>query len=201
MTEPRQTRVAGVATSARHGYDRAIDLVEALVPVARRLEAVVRWFAFAVIAAAAVITVAVVSIDVPGTVWTWGLVVVLLGALLIAPVIVLLFSGMLREALELPGQLRALPDLAPARARELADLTRLARAPREHEPPRSIAKDSWSAGRLLNAVRREIPSVSVLLAIARWPLMIAVFVAALVGIVELFVAPAAVLAAVVLAVV
>jgi hypothetical protein len=188
-----------VTATARHGYGRVIDLLEGLVPLARRLERVVRWFGFAVLAAAVVITVAIMSIDVPGTVWTWGLVVVLLGLLLIAPVIILLFSGMLREALELPGQLRALPDVAPTRARELADLTRLARAPREHEPPRSIARDSWRAGRLLNAVRREIPSVSVLLAIARWPFMIAVFVAALVGVGELLAAPPVVLIAVVLA--
>lgn len=196
MSDQRPDRIASVTTSARHGYDRAIDLLERLVPLARRLELVVRWFGIAVIAAAAVITVAVVSIDVPGTVWTWGLVAVLLGLLLIAPVFILLFSGMLREALTLPGQLRTLPDVAPARARELADLTRLARAPRDHERPRSIARDSWRAGRLLSAVRREIPSVSVLLAIARWPFMIAVFVAVLVGIGELFAAPLAVLIAV-----
>jgi hypothetical protein len=187
-----------VTATARHGYDRAIDLLEALVPIARRLEQVVRWFGVAVIVAALVITVAAVSVDVPGTVWTWGLVAVLLGLLLIAPVFILVFSGMLREALTLPGQLRSLPEVAPARARELADLTRLARAPREHEAPRSIAKDSWRAGRLLNAVRREVPSVSVLLAVARWPFIIAVFVAALIGIGELFAAPLAVFIAVVL---
>lgn len=167
MSEQRPDRITSVTTSARHGYGRAIDLLERLVPLARRLELVVRWFGIAVIVAAVVITVAVVSIDVPGAVWTWGLVAVLLGLLLIAPVIILLFASMLREALELPGQLRVLPDVAPARAKELADLARLARAPRDHERPRSIARDSWRAGRLLNAVRREVPSVSVLLAIAR----------------------------------
>jgi hypothetical protein len=181
--------VPELTSTARGGYDRAIDLLEALVPVARRLERAVRVYAFAVGIAAVVIVAALVAVDVPGTVWTWSLVLVLLGVLLVAPVIIFIFASMLREALQLPAQLRALPDAAPARARELAGLVRITASRSQREHAGSIARDTWRAGRLLNALRRELPGVSVLLSIARLPFIVMVLVALAVGLVELALVP------------
>ena len=191
------TPLSNAARAAQGGYDRAIDLLERLVPIASRLERAIRFYGFAVGAAALVIVATVLAVNAPGTVWTWGLLIVLLGLLLIAPVIILIFASMLREALVLPAQFRALPNLAPARARELADLAREANARRQHERAGSIARDSWRAGRLLNALRREVPGVSVVLSIARWPFMIMVLIALMVGVVELGLAPFLVVLAVV----
>lgn len=181
--------MTALTSTARGGYDQAIDLLERIVPLARQLQRAVRLYGFAVATAAVVIVATLVAVDVPGTPWTWGLVVLLLGVLLAAPVIILIFASMLREALQLPAQLRALPDVAPARARELARLARIAKDPGEHERAGSIVRDSWRAGRLLNALRRAVPGVSVLLSIARLPFMIMVLVALAVGLVELVLVP------------
>ena len=182
-------RVVGAARTARGGYDRAIDLLERLVPLASRLERALRAYGIAVGFAAVVIVATLLAVDLPGTVWTWGLVVVLFVALLIAPTVILLFTSMLREALRLPGQFRTLPDVAPERARELATLARAAKNRQQAEGAGSIPRDTWRAGRLLNALRREVPGVSVLLAIARVPFLILVFVALMVGFAELLFAP------------
>jgi hypothetical protein len=183
------SRLAGAAQSARSGYDRAIDLLERLVPIASRLERVVRFYGYLVVAAALVIVATLLAVDVPGTVWTWGALIALLLVLLIAPAVILVFASMLREALRLPSQFRTLPDLAPARARELGALAREARDWRRREQVGSIPRDTWRAGRLLNALRKEIPGVSVLLSIARIPFMIAVAIAMLVGVFEVMLAP------------
>lgn len=183
------SRLSQAARSAQGGYDRGIDVLERLVPIARRLERAVRFFGVAVAAAALVIVATVLAVDLPGTVWTWGLVTVLLGVLLVAPVIILIFASMLRAALDLPAQFRALPDVAPARARELANLVRVAHADGPDEKVGSIARDSWRAGRLLNALRREVPGVSIVLSIARIPFIIMVLVAMMAGVFELFLAP------------
>jgi nucleotide-binding universal stress UspA family protein len=190
-------RIAGAARSARVGYDRAIDLLERLVPLARRLERALRVYGVVVAAAALVIVGALLAVDLPGTVWTWGLVIALLAILLVAPAIILLFSSMLHAALELPGQFRSLPDIAPARARELASLAREAGARPQHERVGSIPRDSWRAGRLLNALRKEVPGVSVLLSMARVPFMVLVAAAILVGGLEILMAPFVVMAAIV----
>lgn len=180
--------MAGAARGARAGYDRVIDLLEALVPLACRLERALRLYALVVALAAVLIVGAVVAVDVPGTVWTWGAVLVLLALLLFAPVVIVLFTSMLHEVRELPAQLRAVPDVAPARARELAVLVREANVHR-HERARSIPRDTWRAGRLLNALRREIPSVSVLLSVARVPFLVLVGVALLVGALQVLLVP------------
>jgi hypothetical protein len=190
VSEARSTsRITGAARAARSGYDRAIDLLERLVPIASRLERVMRVFGYLVVVSALVIVATLLAVDMPGTVWTWGLLVVVLLVLLVAPAIILLFASMLREALRLPGQFRALPDVAPARARELTSLAREARDWRRREQVGSVPRDTWRAGRLLNALRKELPGVSVLLSIARVPFMILVAIAMLVGLTELFLAP------------
>ncbi len=53
-----------------------------------------------------------------------------------------------------------------------------------------MVRDSWRAGRLLNALRRDVPGVSVLsVDRARCPFMIMVLVALAVGLVELVLVP------------
>jgi hypothetical protein len=166
-----------------------------LVPIAARLERLVRAYGIAVVIAAAVIVATVLIVDLPETVWTWGLAIVFVGALLFAPVVILLFASMLREALTLPAQFRSLPDIAPARARELAAVAREAKDWRQHERAGSIPRDSWRAATLLNALRKAVPSVSVVLSLARVPFMILVGIALLVGFVELVLAPVVVVVA------
>jgi hypothetical protein len=198
---PPTSRITDAAHTARGGYDRAIDVLDRFVPVAARIVRLVRFYGLAVAFAALVVVATLIVVDVPGTVWTWGLLVVLAGALLVAPVIILLFASMLSEALTLPAQFKTLPDVAPARARELATLAAEATRRDQHERPRSLVRDSWSAGKLLNALRREVPGISVLLSIARLPFIVMVLVAMAVGLGELFLAPIVVVAALVSSVV
>ena len=62
-------------------------------------------------------------------------------------------------------------------------------------------RDSWTAGKLLNALRREVPGISVLLSIARLPFIVMVLIAMVVGLGVLFLAPAVVFVALVSSVV
>jgi hypothetical protein len=183
--------------AARIGYDRAIDVLDRLVPLARRIERIVWVYGIAVAVAVLLIVGSVLVVDLPSEWWTWGALLVLTAVLAIAPAVILLFASMLHEALELPEKFRALPDLAPTRARALSELAREARARPQHERMGSLPRDSWRAGRLLNALRKEIPGVSVLLAIARVPFMILVGIALVVGGLEIAVAPLVVSAAIV----
>ena len=80
---------------------------------------------------------------------------------------------------------------------ELASLAREAGSRPQHERVGSIPGDSWRAGRLLNALRKEVPGVSVLLSIARVPFMIMVGVAILVGAFQIAMTPLVVFVAVV----
>lgn len=198
---PSTSRITGAAQTARGGYDRAIDVLDRFVPVAARIVRLVRFYGFAVAMAAVVIVTTLIVVDVPGTVWTWGLLVLLAGALLVAPAIILLFASMLNEALTLPAQFKTLPDVAPTRARELATLAAEATRRDQHERPRSLVRDSWKAGKLLNALRREVPGISVLLSIARLPFIVMVLIAMVVGLGVLFLAPAVVFVALVSSVV
>jgi hypothetical protein len=190
-------RLGTAVRSARVGYDRAIDLLDRLVPLARRLERTVFVYGLTVGFAVVLTIGSVLVVDVPSEIWTWSALVVAAGLLTIAPVVILLFASMLREALELPQKLRALPDLAPARARDVNELVQEARARPQHERMVSLPRDSWRAGRLLNALRKEVPGVSVVLAIARVPFMILVAVCLVVGAVEVALAPLIVVVAVV----
>jgi hypothetical protein len=194
-------RVTDALRSTRVHYDRAIDLLARLVPLARRLERAVRYYGLAVGGAAVVMVATIVAVDTPSVVWTWTAVIVLLAILWIAPAIILVFASMLREALRLPSELRSLPDVAPARAREIAQLVQASRDRPGTEAPRSFTRDTWRAGRLLNALRREVPGVSVLLSLARIPFMVAVLGAIVVGAAEILMVPFVVVSAVVVSVV
>lgn len=169
----------------RRGYDRGIDLLDRLVPLARALREAL--FVYALVVAAAVVVIAGILLwrDAPGVWFTWLAFVALVAALSVAPVLLLVFVAMLKEVLELPAKLRALPDVGPAHAAELATLVAEARrSPPEGTPrqrPRSMPRSIWQAGRLMAQLHDDIPFPGPLLVIVRVPLLIAVGAAFVVG--------------------
>ncbi len=174
----------------RRSYDRAVDVLERLVPVARVLRGAL--FGYSLVVAGSVLAISIILIrrDVPGVWFTWLAFFVLVAVLALAPALLFVFVWMMAEVLELPGKLRALPDVGPARAVELAGLVREARRPVAPgaERPRSVPGDIWRAGRLMMDLRQALPLPGPVMAIARWPLLIAVGVAMVAGFFEIVLA-------------
>jgi hypothetical protein len=180
---------SGLTATAARGYGRAVDLLDRLVPLAHRVHRGVFRFAMVVAACAAAIAATFLVLDLPGTGWTWGLWAALVVVLAAAPVVLLLFSRMLGEALALPARLRNLPEVGPAHA---AELSRLAAEAARREPGtrlRSLPRDGWRAGRLLLRAHDDVPYVGALLSIVRVPFLIAVGVASVAGLATVAVTP------------
>lgn len=178
-----------VTAHVRRGYDRGIDLLDRLVPLARALRGALLAYALVVAAAVVVIAGVLLGHDAPGVWFTWLGFVVLVGVLSIAPILLLVFVAMLKEVLDLPAKLRALPDVGPAHAVELAKLVAEARRPppdgTPRPRPRSMPRSIWQAGRLMTRLHDDIPFPGPLLVIVRVPLLIAVGAAFLVGMFEI----------------
>lgn len=183
----------------RRGYDRAVDVLERLVPVARVLRGALLGYALVVAGSTVAIGAVLLVRDAPDVWFTWLGLVVLVGLLAIAPALLFVFVAMLGAVLELPATLRDLPDVGPARAAELANLVRQARQPIAHgaERPRSVPGDLWRAGRLMMELRAALPLPGPVMAIARWPLLVAVGIALVVGFAQIVAALVVVAAAVV----
>jgi hypothetical protein len=185
-----EARPSTLSDRARQGYDRAIDVLERAVPIARGIQLTVRVYAALVALAAVTIAVILVVDDVPGTWYTWLGWVFVVGLVAGPPVILLFFASLLGEVLKLPEKLRALPDVGPAHARELGDLVRQAHAHGATVRLRTLPRDLWRLGRLVLELRDDIPTTSVALAVVRVPLLIAVALAFVAGLFEMMIASA-----------
>jgi hypothetical protein len=175
--------------SARDGYERAIDVLERLVPLARAIRGGVLAYAVLVGLAGLVIAGVILWADAPSTAWTWLAFVVLVGFLLAPSAVLVSFALVLGESLKLPDKLRRLPDVAPQRANELAELVAEARLRERTLSLRSLPGDSWRAGRLLISLRDDVPWAGALLHLARIPYLILVAAAFAVGFVQVLLAP------------
>ncbi len=166
---------------ARQGYERAIGVLERLVPIARGIQLGVRVYAGMVAAAALTIAVVLVVDDVPGTWYTWAAWATFVVFVFAPPVFLLFFASLLSEVLRLPDKLRALPDVGPAHARELSELVREAHSKGATVHLRTLPRDLWRLGRLVLELRDDIPTTSVVLSLVRVPMLIAVAIAFVAG--------------------
>lgn len=174
---------------ARRGWDRAVALLERLVPLTRAVYGAVVVFTILVAASGLVMALAVLLADPPGTWWT-GLGWLAVTAALLGPAAVLfVFSRMLREVLGLPAKLRALPEVGPAHAADLARLAGEAASRPKGTRLRSLPRDTWRAARLALRAHDDVPYVGVLLSIVRLPFLVLVVVAAGLGLGQLVFAP------------
>lgn len=189
VSESRQT----LSERARQRYDRAVEVLELAVPLARGVLTAVVLYASVVAASGFVILTAVVAQDPPGTWYTWFGTAMLAVALAAAPAVLLFFASLLREVVSLPAKLRALPDVGPAHARELAQLMRAARAEGRQVRLRTLPRDLIRLGRLLLRLHDDIPTAGVLLALVRIPMLVAVGFAFVAGFFEVILAPVVVL--------
>ncbi|WP_208026903.1 hypothetical protein [Rhabdothermincola sediminis] len=189
MSEPRWA----VSERARRGYDRAIDVLERAVPLARAALTIVQACAAVVALSAVAVVVVVVAHDPPGTWQTWLATALLVMVLAIAPLVLWFFAALLREVLALPAQLRALPDVGSRYARELAMLVSEAAGPGGRVRLRSLPGDSVRLARLLLRLRDDLPASGALLALVRVPMLVAVAAAFVVGVLQVLLAPVIVL--------
>jgi hypothetical protein len=184
---------APVTQRAREGYDRGIDLLERAVPLARGVQRLLVAYA-SVVALSGLVVVLVVLVDDPPGVWyTWAGWLALVGLMAVAPSILFFFARMIREVLELPAKLRALPDVGPAHAQELGALLREAHAQGTTIRLRTLPRDLWRLTRMMLALHDDVPTAGVLLALARVPLLIAVGLSLVFGLAQIMLAPTVVL--------
>jgi hypothetical protein len=169
--------------------ERAVALLERVVPLARAISAAVLAYTVAVAVAGATIAVVVAWLVAPGGAWTWLALLALVVVLMLPAVILALFYLMLREVLALPDKVRRLPEVAPDRAAELSLLVAEARQREGGIRFRTLPQDGWQAGRLLLKLRDDLPWAGALLSLIRVPFLLAVAVAFVAGLMELVLAP------------
>jgi MFS family permease len=189
VTAPRP----GLPQRARQGYDRAIDVLELAVPLARGVRTTVVLYAALVAASALAIAVALIAVDRPDATHTWLAALVVVAVLALPAIILFFFASLLGEVLRLPEKLRAVPDVGPAHARDLAALVRESRASGRKIRLRTLPGDLLRLGRLVLRLHDDIPTTGVLLALVRVPMLIAVGVAFVAGLVQILFAPVIVL--------
>ncbi|MGZ4692934.1 MAG: hypothetical protein ACXWA3_04840 [Acidimicrobiales bacterium] len=170
------------ARRARDGGDSLLRVLQRLVPLARYLVGAVRLLIVASLASIVIIAAVVLAHGVP-SLSTGGLLVIVLGLLVPAPVILWMFHGALREALALPEWLRSSPDIAKGHAAELADLVTAARRPtsgaRGH-----LLRDTFRAGRLLLEAHDDLPGYGALLRLVSPFFLVLVLVASVAAMIQ-----------------
>lgn len=176
-----------------------LTVLAGLVPVARRLVRGVRWLTLASAVAVAVIVASPLLAGWP-SVWGWAGLAAALVALVWAPVVLWVFADALGEVLALPGWLRASPSIVRDHGAELADLAAQARSDRAAGQRRRVhtVRDGWRAGRLLLEAHAEVPGYGAALKLISVPFLVLVVLAALAAVAEIVVAPAVLVAVVVL---
>ncbi len=194
-----QVAPGALSGAARRRLDRGLDVLGRLVPLACRLSRLVGSYV-AVVAAA----VATIVTTLAWRFWPESLDQVLvhgvLACLLAVPVVVLwLFHRALAEVVQIPSRLAAAPSVARDRAGELAVLVREAQLRRGGLRLSALPRDLWRAGRLLLAAHDELPGYGAVLTIVSVPFLLAALAAAVAGLVEIVLAPAVVVGAVVTA--
>jgi hypothetical protein len=120
----RTRPVRGRSTGNTRPVERALSILERILPVAAKLARGVRAVSFVALAAAAVVALALFRDGLPED-GARTLVSVVLAAVLFVPGLVLFaFHRALLQVIELPARLRALPGTGREHAAELARLVR-----------------------------------------------------------------------------
>jgi hypothetical protein len=177
--------------------ERAVVLLERVVPLARAISTAVLSYTVAIAVAGATIAAVVAWLLAPTDLWAWMVLLVVVALLVLPSVTLALFYLTLREVLALPDKVRRLPEVAPDRAAELSLLVAEAREREGGVRFRTLPGDSLQVGRLLLKLRDDLPWAGALLGIMRVPFLMAVVVAFVAGLVELMLAPVFVAAALV----
>lgn len=196
---PSPGRATRLGSSARAGVDKVLPILEKLVPIARRLGTVVRVYAALAGAAVVVIGLAVVLSGPVG--WAQWAAVTVLVAVLAAPVVLLwIFARALDEAVALPERIRENPELMRGHAGEVAQLVRESHArSRQGRWIVGLPGDIWKAGRLLLDAHRDLPEYGHAIRLISIPYLLLTAAAAVMALVEMFLAPVVVLLALLLA--
>lgn len=172
----------------------AVSVLGRILPLAAAVRHGVRTLGLAGLGAAAGLVIVVLVRWTPSDGEDWaGL--VLLGVLLVIPPAVLLaFSLVIGEVVDVPDRLRSYPGTARKHVEELRALARDAQA-RERPPWRRLPASTWRLAALVRSARDLLAPHAPLLPLLSVPFLVATLVSALIVPVLLFAALVVILAA------
>ena len=157
----------------------AVGILGRILPLAAVVGRGVRTLALVGFGAAAAIAIVVLVHWTPGDPEGWAGFVVLCLVLAVPPAILLAFSLVLGEVLELPDKLRRYPSTTREHAQELRAIAQDAQA-RERPSWRRLPSSTWRLMTLVRSARDLLAPHAPLLPLLSVPFLVATFVSALV---------------------
>jgi hypothetical protein len=156
----------------------AVSVLRGLLPLAAAVGRGVRRLGIVGLAAAVAIALIVLVRWTPGDREDWAGFVVLCVVLVVPAAVVLAFSFVLGEVLELPDKLRSYPGMTREHASELRAIARDAQA-RERPAWRRLPGSTWRLATLARSARELLAPHAALLPLLSVPFLIATLVSAL----------------------
>jgi hypothetical protein len=157
----------------------AVGVLGRIVPLAAAVRRGVRTLALVGLGAAAGLVLAVLVRWMPSDGEEWAGLVVLCVLLAIPLAVLLGFSLVLGELVEMPDRLRSYPSTARTRAEELRALARDAQA-RERPAWRRLPGSTWRLAMLVRSARELLAPHAPLLPLLSVPFLVATLVSALI---------------------
>jgi hypothetical protein len=156
----------------------AVGALGRIVPLAAAVHRGVRRLGLVGLAAAAGVALAVIVRWTPSDEESWAGLFVLCVLLVLPPVVLLAFSLVLSEVVEVPDKLRRYPGTARRHAEELRELAQQAQA-RERPAWRRLPGSTWRLATLVRSARELLAPHAPLLPLMNVPFLVAAFVSAL----------------------
>jgi hypothetical protein len=156
----------------------AAGVLARILPLAAGVGRGVRTLGLVGLAAAVAIVLAVLARWTPGDRDGWAGLVVLCALLAVPPAVLLAFSFVLREVVELPDKLRGYPGMT---REHLAELGAIARNAQRRERPawRRLPGSTWRLANLVRSARDLLAPHAPLLPLLNVPFLVATLVSAL----------------------
>jgi hypothetical protein len=155
-----------------------VGVLGRILPLAAAVRRAVRTLGLVGLGAAAGLVLAVLVRWTPSSGENWAGLVVLCVVLAIPPVVLLAFSLVLSEVVEVPDKLRGYPGTARRHAEELRALAHDAQA-RERPAWRRLPGSTWRLATLVRSARALLAPHAPLLPLLSVPFLVATLVAAL----------------------
>jgi hypothetical protein len=156
----------------------AVSVLRGILPLAAAVGRGVRRLGIVGLGAAVAIALIVLVRWTPGDREDWAGFVVLCVVLLVPAAVVLAFSFVLGEVLELPDKLRSYPGMTREHVAELRTIARNAQA-RERPAWRRLPGSTWRLATLARSARELLAPHAALLPLLSVPFLIATLVSAL----------------------
>ena len=156
----------------------AVGVLRRVLPLAASVGRAVRTLGLVGLGAAVVIVLVVLARWTPGDREDWAGLLVLCGLLAVPPAVLLYFSFVLREVVELPDTLRRYPGATREHVAELRAIADDAQA-RERPPWRRLPGSTWRLASLVRSARDLLAPHAPLLPLFSVTFLVATLVSAL----------------------